>query len=497
MRGAELAAQLGRELRGEVRADAYTRHLFASDASLYSSAPLLVAFPRDAADVAAAVEAAARFDVPVVTRGAGTSLAGQTAGQGLVLDTSRHMDAIGEVDVAARRVRVGPGVVQEDLNRAAARYGLGFGPDTSTSNRATLGGMIGNNSSGSHSIVYGTTIDHVHELEVVLSDGSTARLGPVDELERVRRARAPTLEGAIYRGLPAILRDHARAIAEDYPRHWRQSGGYRLDRLARGFDLATLRDRLGGHARGDHRGDGRSDRAAAGEDVRRRALRLGRRRDRRDRGRARARGGRDRDDRRDDPRAVALQARVRADGRDDRGRARRAAVRDVLRRHARGGRRAARPPQAAWREHGHGYHFAARGVAGRAGRADQGPQGRPRPADGRQRGLAPPGRVRRGHRGRARAARRLRQGVPRDPRPPRPQGRLLRPLLGRLPAHPAVRRPHRAGRRRHDGRRRRRDRHASSPTSTASTRASTATGACAARSTRACSATTSTRRCAR
>ncbi|MEO8688850.1 MAG: FAD-linked oxidase C-terminal domain-containing protein [Solirubrobacteraceae bacterium] len=219
-----------------MRADAYTRHLFASDASLYSSAPLLVAFPRDAADVAAAVAAAARFEVPVLTRGAGTSL----AGQGLVLDTSRHMDAIGAVDLPARRVTVGPGVVQEDLNRAVAAHGLGFGPDTSTSNRATLGGMIGNNSSGSHSIVYGMTIDHVHALEVVLADGSIAGFGPVDEAERARRAQADTLEGAIYRGLPEILRDHARAIAEDYPKHWRQSGGYRLDRLAREFDLARF-----------------------------------------------------------------------------------------------------------------------------------------------------------------------------------------------------------------------------------------------------------------
>jgi FAD/FMN-containing dehydrogenase/Fe-S oxidoreductase len=240
-RAAELTTELERELRGEVRADGYTRHLFASDASLYSSAPLLVAFPRDAADVAAAVAAAARFEVPIVTRGAGTSLAGQTAGaQALVLDTSRHMDMIGPLDVAARRVRVGPGVVQEDLNRVVAPHGLGFGPDTSTSNRATLGGMIGNNSSGSHSIVYGTTIDHVHELDVVLSDGSTATFGPVDEAERARRAQADTLEGAIYRGLPEILSDHARAIAEDYPRHWRQSGGYRLDSLARRFDLAKL-----------------------------------------------------------------------------------------------------------------------------------------------------------------------------------------------------------------------------------------------------------------
>lgn len=139
-RATELAAHLGRVLGGEVRADAYTRHLFAGDASMYASAPLLVAFPRDADDVAAAVAAVARFEVPVVTRGAGTSLAGQTAGQGIVLDTSRHMNRIADVDLEARRVRVGPGVVQEDLNRAEHRHGLGFGPDTSTSNRRRSAG---------------------------------------------------------------------------------------------------------------------------------------------------------------------------------------------------------------------------------------------------------------------------------------------------------------------------------------------------------------------
>ena len=157
-----------------------------------------------------------------------------------MLDTSRHMHAIRDLDPVARRVRVQPGVVQEDLNRAAHRHGLGFGPDTSTSNRATIGGMIGNNSSGSQSIVHGTTIDHVFELEAVLSDGSRVRLHPVDEAERARRAQAPTLEGAIYRELPAILRDHRESIANDYPKHWRQSGGYRLDRLAESFDLARF-----------------------------------------------------------------------------------------------------------------------------------------------------------------------------------------------------------------------------------------------------------------
>ena len=227
--GRALAAALARELRGDVRADPYTRHLYASDASMYAREPLLVAFPRGADDVAAAIAVAGRFDVPVVTRGGGTSLAGQTAGgRGIVLDTSRHMDAIGEIDTEARRVRVGPGVVQEDLNRAAQRLGFGFGPDTSTSNRATIGGMIGNNSSGSHSIVYGTTIDHVHELDVVLADGSTATLGP------------DAGPGHLKAGLRDILRDHAESIATAYPKHWRQAGGYRLDYLAREFDLAKL-----------------------------------------------------------------------------------------------------------------------------------------------------------------------------------------------------------------------------------------------------------------
>ena len=225
-----------------MRADAYTRHLFSTDASMYAREPLVVAFPRDADDVVAAIAAAARFEVPVVTRGAGTSLAGQTVGQGIVLDTSRHMHAIRDLDPQALRVRVEPGVVQEDLNRAAQRRGLGFGPDTSTSNRATIGGMIGNNSSGSHSIVYGSTIEHVHALDVVLSDGSRATLHPVEEAERARRAQAATLEGALYRGLPEIVRAHREAIANGYPRHWRQSGGYRLDRLGGDgpFDLARF-----------------------------------------------------------------------------------------------------------------------------------------------------------------------------------------------------------------------------------------------------------------
>lgn len=222
----ELAVALGRE-SVEVRDDAYTRHLFAGDASAYAIEPAAVAFPRNADDVSAAVRVCAEQGVPIVARGAATSLAGQAVGgRGLVLDFSRHMTAIGEIDPEARRVRVQPGVVQEDLNLAAKPFGLGFGPDTSTSNRATLGGMIGNNSSGSESIVHGTTIDHVLELEVVLADGSQATFSP----HHTHAFDAP---------IKAILDEHARAIAEDYPKHWRQSGGYRLDRMDP-FDLGKL-----------------------------------------------------------------------------------------------------------------------------------------------------------------------------------------------------------------------------------------------------------------
>jgi FAD/FMN-containing dehydrogenase/Fe-S oxidoreductase len=150
------------------------------------------------------------------------------------------MNRIVELDPDARTARVEVGVVQDQLNQAAAAHGLMFGPDTSTSNRATIGGMIGNNSAGSGSVRYGMTIDHVRELDVVLADGSRTRFGPVDEAERARRASLDSLEGRIHAGLPGLLARHRDAIARDFPPFWRRAGGYRLDRLAEGFDLATF-----------------------------------------------------------------------------------------------------------------------------------------------------------------------------------------------------------------------------------------------------------------
>jgi FAD/FMN-containing dehydrogenase/Fe-S oxidoreductase len=241
--GDELAAALRRVVGGEVRFDSYSRHLYSRDASMYAIEPIGVVFPRDEADVAAIISTAREFGVAVLPRGAGTSLAGQTVGHAVVMDMSRHMSRIIAIDPERRAARVQPGVVQEQLNLAAAEHGLVFGPDTSTSNRATLGGMIGNNSAGSHSVRYGMTIDHVLALDVVLSDASRpAPFGDFTAEELARRAASATLDGIICRELPGLVERHRAAIATGFPRFWRQSGGYRLDRLARsaGLDLAKF-----------------------------------------------------------------------------------------------------------------------------------------------------------------------------------------------------------------------------------------------------------------
>ncbi|MEV0054722.1 FAD-linked oxidase C-terminal domain-containing protein [Saccharopolyspora shandongensis] len=243
--GSRLERALRAALDGEVAFDDYTRHLFSRDASMYSITPLGVAFPRHDDDVATAVKAAAELGVPVVPRGAGTSLVGQTVGPGLVLDMSRHMNRILEIDPVARTALVEVGVVQDQLNQAAAAHGLMFGPDTSTSNRATIGGMIGNNSAGSGSLTYGMTIDHVRALDVVLADGSCSRFEPVDEAERVRRASAETLEGRIYQALPGLVTANEHVIEAKMPAFWRRACGYRLDRLVgfgpeKPFDLAKF-----------------------------------------------------------------------------------------------------------------------------------------------------------------------------------------------------------------------------------------------------------------
>ena len=213
----------------DVRYDRLTRALYATDASVYQIVPLLVAFPATAADVVAAVSVCARFGVPITARGGGTSQAGQSIGPGVILDCSKHFDRVLEIIPAERWVRVEPGCVLDELNRALKPHGLLFAPDISTSNRATIGGMIANNSSGARSVLYGKTIDHVLELKVVLSDGSNVDLKPLPEPEVETRCGRENLEGACYRTVRRLAAEHAEEIGRRFPRILRRVGGYNLD----------------------------------------------------------------------------------------------------------------------------------------------------------------------------------------------------------------------------------------------------------------------------
>ncbi|QVQ54898.1 FAD-binding protein [Spiractinospora alimapuensis] len=215
--------------------------MYATDASMYEIVPLGVVQPRGSDDVVAVMETARDFGVPVLPRGAGTSHCGQTVGQAVVLDFSTHMRHVLELDAEAGVARVQPGLVQDELNAAAAPHGLFFAPDTSTSNRATLGGMIGNNSCGSRSAAYGMTIDHVRSLAAVLADGSHVRLGPVAPSVADAKAAQNDLEGRLYRELPRLAARCRSAVEAQSGTFWRRAGGYRMDRLvADPFDLAAF-----------------------------------------------------------------------------------------------------------------------------------------------------------------------------------------------------------------------------------------------------------------
>ncbi len=224
----DFTADLAPRLRGEVRTDRYSRVLYSTDASLYQIMPLAVVMAASTDDVIATMEAAARYRLPVLPRGSGTSLAGQAVNEAVVIDLSR-LDRILEVNAPERWVRVEPGLVLSRLNRALARHRLKFGPDPATEDRATLGGITGNNSTGSHSILYGLALDHVIGMEIVLADGTTAAFGPVEAEAIAGKAARNTLEGAIYRAIPAIIAEYGEDIRAHLPQTWRRCSGYALD----------------------------------------------------------------------------------------------------------------------------------------------------------------------------------------------------------------------------------------------------------------------------
>lgn len=231
----DLFHALKRRISGEVRFDKVSRLLYSTDASIYEIEPLGVVIPRTHEDVFAALEITRDFNVPIVPRGGGTSLAGQTVGEGVVVDMSKFLNRVLEVNREERWAIVEPGVVQEQLNQHLRPQGFLFGPDTSTANRATLGGMMGNNSAGSHSIIYGKTIDHVLSTDVVLASGEGRTYGeiPFEAAEKM-----DGIEGRI----ADIVRTHREEIDRRFPKIQRRVSGYNLDEFVRNgkFNLSKL-----------------------------------------------------------------------------------------------------------------------------------------------------------------------------------------------------------------------------------------------------------------
>ena len=235
-----LAADLAARVRGQVRFDSTSRAVFAADASNYRHVPVGVVQPVDTSDVLATLEVCRQHDVPVLPRGAATSIGGQAVNEAVVIDFSRHLRSVLSIDPDQATARVQPGVVLDDLRAAAAPYGLTFGPDPSTHNRCTLGGMIGNNACGSHSVAWGKTVDNVRALTVVTYDGTQLTVGPATPEEAAGRAREPGETGRIYRDLARLADSHAALVRAQTPQLTRRVSGYNLDQLLpeNGFNLA-------------------------------------------------------------------------------------------------------------------------------------------------------------------------------------------------------------------------------------------------------------------
>jgi FAD/FMN-containing dehydrogenase/Fe-S oxidoreductase len=236
----KLSDRLRRESRAEVYFDRGMRGLYATDASLYQVEPIGVVVPRTVADVVVCVSIAAELKVPILPRGAATSLSGQTVGAAIIMDFSKYLNRIGIVDRQAMTVRVEAGVVLDQLNAHLKPLGLMFGPDVSTGDRATIGGMIGNNSAGARSLRYGKTVDHVQAIEAVLGDGTPFTFGPVtaEELDALS-ARSDRI-GVIHRAVRDTVAKNSQAIRERFPHILRRVSGYNLDEFVPGLPVRPM-----------------------------------------------------------------------------------------------------------------------------------------------------------------------------------------------------------------------------------------------------------------
>jgi FAD/FMN-containing dehydrogenase/Fe-S oxidoreductase len=235
-----LSAALSRQVRGEVRFDSGSRALYATDGSNYRQVPIGVVLPRDVDDVLATVSIARQHGAPILCRGGGTSLAGQGCNAAVVLDFSKYMAQILELDPERRIARVQPGVILDHLRAAAEKYQLTFGPDPATHDRCTIGGMVGNNSCGVHSVMAGKTDDNIEELEILTYDGVRMRVGPTGEEQLAKIIIEGGRRGAIYTGLKLLRDRYADLVRERYPDIPRRVSGYNLNYLLpeNGFNVA-------------------------------------------------------------------------------------------------------------------------------------------------------------------------------------------------------------------------------------------------------------------
>jgi len=237
---ASLATDLRRNVRGEVRFDDGTRALYATDGSNYRQVPIGVVLPRDDEDVIAAISLARKYDAPILCRGGGTSLAGQCCNVAVVLDMSKYMATILDVDPVQRLARVQPGVILDHLRNAAEKHRLTFGPDPATHDRCTIGGMIGNNSCGVHSVMAGKTDDNIEQLDVLTYDGDRMTVGSTTDQELESIIRQGGRRAEIYTGLETLRDQYSNLIRQRYPNIPRRVSGYNLNYLLpeNGFHVA-------------------------------------------------------------------------------------------------------------------------------------------------------------------------------------------------------------------------------------------------------------------
>ncbi|MEP7364883.1 MAG: FAD-linked oxidase C-terminal domain-containing protein [Acidobacteriota bacterium] len=224
-----LRTELVAKIQGEVRFDVLSQALYATDASVYQQKPLGVVVPTSREDVIRVVEICLRHKCPVTMRGGGTSQAGQAIGEGLIADLSKYCNRLVEVNVEERWARVEPGIVLDELNAQLKQHGLRFAPDISTASRATVGGMMANNSSGARSVLYGKTIDHVLEQEVMLSDGSIVNFGPLPPEAWEARCQGDSLDAVVHRTVRRLGEELKDEVDRRFPKVLRRVGGYNLD----------------------------------------------------------------------------------------------------------------------------------------------------------------------------------------------------------------------------------------------------------------------------